>query len=475
VGAAVEAHERSHPDEASWDKPRLEKLPKAELIDIILDQQLELHRRLQEKDRRIAELGEAHRPLVPVLRQVLQWDPELRPDGGGLERMLLAASEQCSGQGLRTWSRDVVPQLLSARKMKAQSDPLLGRTVKVDTGGGTPAPAPQRLSSAYNTFDDFGPPAAAIRDAPCVPVEAYRRHPAPAAGSETGRSVARTIRRRSSGWSRPRTMVSTSGSSGICHFLWSGVLRVRNQGKWPRPATAYEEPARRPGGKWSIHLDALSLLMPLAAITFSAWLWDLSRVQLGWVVLGVALLVQGVGSWLVRTPDPEDSASTQRFVAILLSTFGLGLILTGDVLYLAFVAEAVALFWGARRRESRLLLGFGVAVQVLVLLIFLGRLALGRFAGWDLVTPGPDLIAIGAAGFIGARLVGEKGRRILYTGAYLGLPGSPAFAGRGSTLEMNRRAIGPAGSDTVWSHDNVQPFQCINFIIALAGVYPSRP
>ena len=56
MGAAVEAHPPSHPDEASWDKPRLEKLPKAELIDIILDQQLELHRRLQEKDRRIAQL-----------------------------------------------------------------------------------------------------------------------------------------------------------------------------------------------------------------------------------------------------------------------------------------------------------------------------------------------------------------------------------------------------------------------------------
>ncbi len=33
------------------------KLPKAELIDIILDLQGELHRRLQEKDRRIAELA----------------------------------------------------------------------------------------------------------------------------------------------------------------------------------------------------------------------------------------------------------------------------------------------------------------------------------------------------------------------------------------------------------------------------------
>jgi len=56
VGAAVKAHVPSFPDEAPWDRPRLAKLTKAELIDIILDLPVGLHRRLQEKDRRIAEL-----------------------------------------------------------------------------------------------------------------------------------------------------------------------------------------------------------------------------------------------------------------------------------------------------------------------------------------------------------------------------------------------------------------------------------
>ena len=53
----MDAYASSHPDEAPWDRARLVKLPKAELIDIILDLQGELHRRLQEKDRRIAELA----------------------------------------------------------------------------------------------------------------------------------------------------------------------------------------------------------------------------------------------------------------------------------------------------------------------------------------------------------------------------------------------------------------------------------
>jgi hypothetical protein len=142
---------------------------------------------------------------------------------------------------------------------------------------------------------------------------------------------------------------------------------------------------------------------------------------MGWVVLAVALLAQGVGWWLNRTSDPEDSASTQRFVAILLSTFGIGLVLTGDVLYLAFVAEAVALFWGAARRKNRLLFGFGVAVQIVVLFLFLSRFVVYRLAELEAVTLGPDLAAIGAAVFIGARLVGAKGRGVFYTGAYLGL------------------------------------------------------
>ena len=37
---------------------------------------------------------------------------------------------------------------------------------------------------------------------------------------------------------------------------------------------------------------------------------------------------------------------------------------------------------------------------------------------------------------------------------------------------MNAAAVGPAGGSQ--PHENTQPFLCINFIIALEGVYPSR-
>ena len=45
---------------------------------------------------------------------------------------------------------------------------------------------------------------------------------------------------------------------------------------------------------------------------------------------------------------------------------------------------------------------------------------------------------------------------------------SPAAAGN----EMNAAAVGSAGGSQ--PHDNLQPFQCVNFIIAVAGIYPSR-
>ena len=44
----------------------------------------------------------------------------------------------------------------------------------------------------------------------------------------------------------------------------------------------------------------------------------------------------------------------------------------------------------------------------------------------------------------------------------------------GSTLDqtMASNAVAPTGNTQ--SHDNVQPFQCVSFIISLYGIYPSR-
>jgi microcystin-dependent protein len=47
----------------------------------------------------------------------------------------------------------------------------------------------------------------------------------------------------------------------------------------------------------------------------------------------------------------------------------------------------------------------------------------------------------------------------------------PAFSGIGNT-SLNPASIGAAGGSQ--PHNNIQPYLCVNFIIALQGIFPSR-
>jgi len=48
----------------------------------------------------------------------------------------------------------------------------------------------------------------------------------------------------------------------------------------------------------------------------------------------------------------------------------------------------------------------------------------------------------------------------------------PTVYGTDASATMNPAMIGSAGGGA--PHPNVQPYQCVNFIIALQGIYPSR-
>jgi len=191
------------------------------------------------------------------------------------------------------------------------------------------------------------------------------------------------------------------------------VLRTRDPDRWTRP--------ERTSVPWNGHLDALSLLVPLVGILTSGWLWELSRLPLGVVFFGMALLALALGYWLSHNDNPEDAASTQRFVALLLATVGLGLVLEGDILYLAFVAEAAALLVIGSRRESVVLIGLGGVVEAIVLGIFLFRLGSGEtLLDGDLSTVF-DLAAIGGAVLIGTHFKTLRGRQVYLFGAYAAL------------------------------------------------------
>jgi hypothetical protein len=161
--------------------------------------------------------------------------------------------------------------------------------------------------------------------------------------------------------------------------------------------------------------------MPLVGLLLSAWLWELSRPDLGWAFLGAALLAWAVGSVLSRTTDPEGSAETQRLVSVLLSTVGLGLVLTGEVLYLVFIVEAVALFAVGSRKDNPPLVGMGTLVELVVICLFLVRMAMGsRLLGGD-VSALFDLAAVAGAALIGGQLRRPDARGTFFVGAYLGL------------------------------------------------------
>ena len=50
---------------------------------------------------------------------------------------------------------------------------------------------------------------------------------------------------------------------------------------------------------------------------------------------------------------------------------------------------------------------------------------------------------------------------------------SPAFGAANTLVALNAGSV-LVNNNGGGAHDNVQPFLCVNFIIALTGVYPSR-
>jgi microcystin-dependent protein len=56
----------------------------------------------------------------------------------------------------------------------------------------------------------------------------------------------------------------------------------------------------------------------------------------------------------------------------------------------------------------------------------------------------------------------------------LSTPETAVYGPAADMVEMNAQAIGHAGDGQARSHNNIQPFMCIHFIIALVGIYPSQ-
>ena len=131
-------------------------------------QQTRFERRV---DQRLAELGGEHTPLLPVLRQILQWDPELRPDGGVVERALLHAADSSAGRGLRTWAREAVPPVLKKMRQHTPTNALIDRTIEVRSyaHGSTPVPAGRKQAPSTLMGESHpGPHPSPVADSPVI-------------------------------------------------------------------------------------------------------------------------------------------------------------------------------------------------------------------------------------------------------------------------------------------------------------------
>ncbi|MEL6344959.1 MAG: serine/threonine-protein kinase [Myxococcota bacterium] len=91
---------------------------------------------------RLEEIRGGHPHLVTVVEQMTRWDPRARPNAREVEQLLTQAADQTMGKSLRSWSSQVVPRILAARKGAPDNAGLLGKTVeigdrsKVDLQGG---------------------------------------------------------------------------------------------------------------------------------------------------------------------------------------------------------------------------------------------------------------------------------------------------------------------------------------------------
>jgi serine/threonine-protein kinase len=109
----------------------------------------ELHNKRVEE--RLDRIAGSHAELVPVLRQMLCWDPRRRPDGAAVERQLIAASDMLRGTGVRAWAAEAVTKVLAEKRASAKDAcGLLGQTVALDDSPPESAAPPPDEATRHN-------------------------------------------------------------------------------------------------------------------------------------------------------------------------------------------------------------------------------------------------------------------------------------------------------------------------------------
>lgn len=101
----------------------------------------------------------------------------------------------------------------------------------------------------------------------------------------------------------------------------------------------------------------------------------------------------------------------------------------------------------------------------------LGNYTLGQIGGAEEVTITTNQLPSHTHPAAAQSASGGIGAPASNTAAWAAADGNPRYSTNTPTGSLNGNSIGQAGGSQ--PHDNMLPFQCINYIIALEGIYPS--
>ncbi|MDP2309964.1 MAG: protein kinase [Pseudomonadota bacterium] len=155
-------------------------------------------------EERLELISGTHAELVPILRQMLAWEPRSRPDGAALERAFIAAMDMLRGTGLRSWAGDAVPQVIAKEREAARDEVgFLGRTITLGVGDA------EAIGEDISVARPPAGSAAPLRPSPSAPSQPHAR-PLPRGDDEQTLGVPPP-------WMGPSATASptrTGGSSG---------------------------------------------------------------------------------------------------------------------------------------------------------------------------------------------------------------------------------------------------------------------
>ena len=153
-------------------------------------------------EERLLQIGTSHAELVPVLREMLAWDPSSRPDGQSVERQLVSAADLLRGTGLRSWAGSVVPRALEkVRQTANDAVGLVGQVINIadedsptisamGTSGGKPTP--EKLPDEATMWGSQRPPF--LDSPPAAPASrTYQQSHPPAASPVAAQATPRPV------------------------------------------------------------------------------------------------------------------------------------------------------------------------------------------------------------------------------------------------------------------------------------------